>query len=65
MEALLKLPEVRRRTSLAKSTIYKMMAEGKFPANIQTVGRSRAWPESIIEGWIQNRILSGTKDKAA
>lgn len=56
MEALLKLPEVIKRTSLCRSLIYQMMKGGEFPKNIPIYGRSVGWVESEIENWIQNRI---------
>ena len=56
MTALLKLPEVIKRTSLCKSEIYKRMQIGAFPQNIRTSIRATAWIDSEIEEWVQQAI---------
>jgi len=49
---LLRFPEVRRRTSLAHSTVYRRMEEGTFPNCVKLSIRTVAWYESDIENWI-------------
>lgn len=56
MTVLLKLPEVKRRTSLCRSEIYRLMQIGAFPKNIKTSIRSSAWIDREIEEWIQQAI---------
>ncbi len=53
---LIRLPEVQHRVGLGRSTIYRWMAEGKFPKPVQLGGYSVAWAEDEIEGWIANRL---------
>jgi prophage regulatory protein len=53
---LIRLPEVRRRVGLGRSTIYRWMAEGKFPKPVQLGGYSVAWAEDEIESWISIRL---------
>ena len=49
---LLSLKDVSSMTSLSKSTIYRLMLSGKFPAQRQiTVGRV-AWLSSDVDEWI-------------
>lgn len=44
-------------TSLPQSTLYRLIAEGKFPAPIKPTGaRSSAWIESEVSAWIGARI---------
>ena len=54
---LLRMPSVIRVTGLGRSTIYKLMAEAKFPPPVQLTGRSVAWRRTDIESWAQARPL--------
>ena len=56
----IRLPEVREMTGVRNSTIYRLMAEGKFPKNIALVpgGRATAWLYSEIVEWMQQRVTS-------
>lgn len=58
-EALLRRKQVEARTGLTRSTIYALMAEGKFPKPVPLVGRTVAWTESSIDKWIAERISAG------
>ena len=53
---LLRLPEVRTRTGLPTSTLYALMADGKFPKPVKLSARSVAWPESGVTDWITSRL---------
>jgi prophage regulatory protein len=57
---LIRLPEVQHRVGLGRSTIYRWMAEGKFPRPVQLGGYSVAWAESEIDGWVADRITHST-----
>ncbi|MHB1609704.1 MAG: helix-turn-helix transcriptional regulator [Acidiferrobacter sp.] len=50
---LLRLPEVKRRTGLSRSTVYKWMKDGQFPARKHVGQRSVAWLEQDINRWIE------------
>jgi len=54
--AILRLPTVKNRTGLSRSSIYLKMSEGTFPVPINLGPRSIGWIESEIEEWIQERI---------
>ena len=58
---LIKLNDVIDKTSLRRSTIYKYMAENKFPQSVSLGGRSVAWIESEITDWLLERI--GERDE--
>ncbi len=53
---ILRLPEVKARTGLSRSTIYLRIAEGKFPPPINLGERCVGWLESEIDAWIAKRI---------
>lgn len=60
-KVVLRLPKVKFRTGLSRSTIYRRIAEGTFPKAIQ-LGSSRSvgWLESDIENWIDTQIGTST-----
>lgn len=53
---IIRLKEVIDSTGLARSTIYKLIGEEKFPKPVPLVGRSVGWVESEVHEWIQSRI---------
>jgi prophage regulatory protein len=64
-DRFLRLPEVEFRSGLKKTSIYDMMAAGKFPSCVRIGGRSVAWKESSIDAWIQARIEQATAQEVA
>lgn len=55
-DRLLRLSDVEAATGCKKSTIYKLMKEGKFPACVRITSRMVAWPETAVLTWVQARI---------
>jgi prophage regulatory protein len=53
---LIRLKEVQHRVGLGRSTIYRWMAEGKFPKPVQLGGYAVAWAEDDIQVWISARL---------
>jgi len=53
---LIRLPEVQHRVGLGRSTIYRWMAEGKFPRPVHLGGYAVAWSEFEVEEWIASRL---------
>ena len=53
---ILRLPAVKARTGLSRSTIYLRIAEGDFPKSISLGGRAVGWIESEIQAWVQQQI---------
>lgn len=54
---ILRMKTVIEITGLARSTVYKYVAEGIFPKPISLGGRSVGWLESEIHSWIQSRLV--------
>ena len=52
---LIRLAEVKHRVGLSRSTIYRWMAEGKFPKPVQLGGYAVAWAQEDIDAWICNK----------
>ena len=53
---ILRLPVVKQRTGLSRSTIYLRVSEGTFPRPVSLGGRSVGWLESEVQEWLQRRI---------
>jgi prophage regulatory protein len=54
--AILRLPAVKARTGLSRSTIYLRVSEDRFPKPVSLGPRAVGWVESDIEDWIKDRI---------
>ena len=53
---ILRLPDVKTRTGLSRSTIYALIKNKRFPECINLGARSVGWLESEIEAWIESRV---------
>lgn len=53
---ILRLPAVRARTALSRSTIYLRIAEGRFPRPVSLGGRAVGWIEAEINEWLETQI---------
>ncbi|MEC5292667.1 AlpA family phage regulatory protein [Aurantimonas sp. C2-6-R+9] len=50
------LNTVLSRTGLSRSTIYRKIAEGTFPAQIRISINGAGWRESDIDRWIEDPV---------
>ena len=58
-DTLLRLPAVRARTGLGRSSIYRLIDEGLFPRPVQLQGTTLvAWVQSEIDAWIAERVAA-------
>ena len=48
--------EVEERIGLACSTIYAMMADGRFPRPVKIGRRAVGWIEEDVNKWLRNKI---------
>lgn len=53
---ILRLPEVKGRTGLSRSSIYLRIANNQFPHSISLGGRAVGWLEADVERWLTERI---------
>lgn len=58
---ILRLPAVKIRTGLSRSTIYLRMAEGRFPQSVSLGGRAVGWIESEVNEWLNQQIEASRK----
>ena len=61
---ILRLPAVKARTGLSRSTIYNRIAEGNFPEPVSLGGRAVGWIEAEIQDWLEERIQASRKIEA-
>ncbi len=54
--SILRLPAVKTRTGLSRSTIYLRISKNEFPAPISLGGRAVGWVESDINNWLTEKI---------
>jgi prophage regulatory protein len=53
---ILRLPAVKTRTGLSRSTIYLRVAEGRFPKPISLGARAVGWVDAEVEAWVSGQI---------
>ena len=51
-DRIIRFNTVRARTGLSRSTIYRKIAEGTFPAQLKISANGAGWRESDINRWI-------------
>jgi prophage regulatory protein len=54
-DRVLRLPDVKARTGLSRSSIYAYIKDGKFPHHIALGERSVGWYESEVDAWVASR----------
>lgn len=65
VQAIIRLPDVKARTGLSRSEIYRREALGQFPKRVSLGARSVGWPSDEIQQWIEQRIRESREKGAA
>ena len=55
-DRIIRMGTVRYRTGLSRSTIYRKIAEGTFPAQLKISINGTGWRESDIDRWVANPV---------
>ena len=55
-DRIVRLNTVLARTGLSRSTIYRKIAEGTFPAQLRISVNGAGWRESDINRWVDNPV---------
>lgn len=59
IKRILRIEDVTLKSGLPKSTVYKAIADGKFPAPMKLLGsKASGWLESDIDAWIDARVAA-------
>jgi len=53
---IIRLPQVKQRTGLSRSTLYLLIKDRKFPTPIQIGARAVGWLESDVDSYIESCI---------
>ena len=61
MTNILRLPAVKARTGLSRSTIYLRISEGRFPKPVSLGGCAVGWVEAEITEWLNQQIEASRK----
>jgi prophage regulatory protein len=61
---IIRLPAVKEKTGLSRSSIYLRMTKDDFPKSISLGDRAIGWLESDIEQWLEDKI-SASKSAGA
>jgi prophage regulatory protein len=59
--ALLRLPEVIQRTGYSRSSLWRLIRIGQFPAPIKLGARAVGWRDDLIQHWIEARIAAAER----
>ena len=54
--AILRLPQVKLKVGLSRSSIYSAVAERRFPQPVRVGARAVGWLESEVDDWLNNRV---------
>ena len=61
---ILRLPTVKARTGLSRSTIYLRMSDGNFPkpVSLGKCARAVGWIEAEINAWLDQQIKASREN---
>lgn len=60
-QKIIRLPAVLDKTGLSRSSLYRLIAEGKFPRQVKLSERSAGWFEHSVNQWLSERISNRTE----
>jgi prophage regulatory protein len=58
---ILRLPAVKAKTGLSRSTIYARVTQGTFPAALILGPNTVGWLEADVEAWIEKQIAASRR----
>ncbi len=64
MKKILRMRDVKSRTGLSQSLIYRLISEGKFPRQIKLTRHASGWDERAVDQWISERIAKSASEAA-
>ncbi|MEP6756773.1 MAG: AlpA family transcriptional regulator [Chthonomonadales bacterium] len=54
--AILRLPQVKVKVGLSRSSIYSAVAENRFPKPVRLGARAVGWLESEVDEWVNKQV---------
>lgn len=61
-DRILRLNAVLDRTGLSRSTLYRKVDQGTFPAQVRIGLRCVGWRESAVSDWMRNPMFYNVDD---
>jgi prophage regulatory protein len=61
---IIRLPAVKEKTGLSRSSIYLRMSKGEFPSSISLGDRAIGWVENSVDNWVEDKI-EASKNKGS
>jgi len=61
---IIRLPAVKDKTGISRSSIYLRMSKGEFPKSISLGDRAIGWLESDIKQWLEDKIQASKSLKS-
>jgi prophage regulatory protein len=61
-DRILRINTVLERTGLSRSTLYRKVDAGTFPAQVKIAARCVGWRESSVSDWMRNPIFYEVHD---
>jgi prophage regulatory protein len=61
-DRILRIKTVLDRTGLSRSTLYRKIQNGTFPAQMRISTRCAGWRESAVNAWMQNPMFFSVED---
>jgi len=55
-DRIIRIRTVLQRTGLSRSTLYRKIAEGSFPKQVQISINGAGWHESAVNRWINDPV---------
>jgi prophage regulatory protein len=52
---IIRFPRVVEKTGLPRGTIYREIADGRFPKPMKLAKRAVGWREEVIDAWLAER----------
>lgn len=62
-DKMLRLPEVLSALAISRTTLYKLIKEGSFPAPYKLGPRMSVWSSNELDAWIEAQIIGVKNDK--
>ncbi len=65
-QRILRLPDVMNLVGLSRSSIYDLMARGKFPRAVSLGGyKAVGWRSNEVDDWVASRPVAGSRGAQA
>jgi prophage regulatory protein len=53
-DGYLRLPSVIKQTGLPRSSLYRLIGEGRFPRQVSLTRRTVGWKASAVQRWLDD-----------